>query len=277
MDLQQAKIYKEQANQASIDTRRRLFDEIMYERSHTPSFNEKMEQLQAHALRRAQLTAPITEIWSGKSLNDLLGDLKKLNFTKAQGPDMELSPEILKQINVRAGAKAIGNIGILRNDGRLSWPIGLKDLKPSKTAEEIRTFLDNKALTAVQQAVNGKVSTGIIRDLRSKVKELHKLLAKNVSELPTNEYIEAKKYLNHFDDAIDLLTRDDVGNYFNQTYAAKGKTVKDLVKYMLDKGLTFAPAVSGDERAYQTLHQLLAAYDLAARQEMHTDKERKEE
>jgi hypothetical protein len=59
------------------------------------------------------------------------------------------------------------------------------------------------------------------------------------------------------------LESPDVANYFNQTWMAKGKTVHDLVDHMLKKGLTFAPAVSGDEGTYQALYSALAAYDRA--------------
>ena len=50
--------------------------------------------------------------------------------------------------------------------------------------------------------------------------------------------------------------------------AAKGKTVPDLVSYMKNKGLSFAPAVAGQEPAYAALHQALAAYDLAAQNQV---------
>jgi hypothetical protein len=252
----------------------------MYERAHTPSFNDQQEKLAAHQLRRSQLTAPITEIWSGKSLNDLLGDAMKLHGKEVFGPRIELEPETLKQINVLGGAKAAGNVGILRNEGRLTWPVGLTALKPVKgieeTPEELREFLTRKARTAVEQAGNGRVAAGVIKDLRSAVAKLHRLLAKNVNELPTNDYIEAKRFLNNFDDALTVLARPDVGNYFNQTYIAKGKTVKELIDYMRSKGLTFAPAVSGDEAAYQALYQALAAYDVAAHDGIRTAKKESE-
>jgi hypothetical protein len=261
---QQAKLTQEQAKQSAIDTRRRLFDEIMYERQHTPSFAENQERIAALHLRRAQNTAAITEIWSAKSLNELLKDSGKLHGQKVYGPEMDLDPEVLKQINLQGGSGS-GNIGILRNEGRLSWPIGLRDLKKgAEKAKEIRSILDSKALAAVQQAGNGKVNVGVIRDLQTNVAELQKILARNVKELPTSEYIEAKRFLNNFEDAIKALQQENVGNYFNQSWVAKGKTVQDLVDYMTKKGLTFAPAVSGDEAAYQALYNALASYNRAA-------------
>jgi hypothetical protein len=263
IELEQAKLAHEQVRQAKIDTRRKLFDEIMYERQHTPSYTVLREQAIAENLRRSQSSAPVTEIWSAKALNDILADLGKLHGKKIYGPNISLDPDVLKQINVVG--KGSGNIGLLRNEGQLNWPQGLRDLKPKDASAELRSNLDAKAVEAVNQATTppNRVNSGVIRDLQANVAKLHRLLAKNVNELPANEYIEAKRFLNNFDDAIRALQDPNVGNYFNNTYVAKGKTVQDLVDYMVEKGLTFAPATSGDEAAYRALHSALAAYDIA--------------
>ncbi len=264
VQLEQAKVTKEQAKSLELDNRRKLFDEIMYERANTPSFTDIQMKIQAERLKNAQNVAPVTEIWSAKALNVLLDDLKKLQGKQVYGPDIDIDPDVLARINV-VGSGKTGNIGVLRNDGRLTWPLGLRDLQPAELAEEIRGVLEKKALEAVRQAVNGRVNASVIKDLREHVNRLHRLLAKNVTELGTNEYIEAKRYLNNFDDAIKVLVQPDVANYFNQTNVAKGKTVRELVDHMSRKGLSFAPATSGDEAAYQALYQALVAYDLGAR------------
>jgi hypothetical protein len=268
--LEQAKVTGEQAKQAAVDTRRKLFDEIMYERAHTPSFTENQERIQALQLRRAQNTAAITEIWSAKALNDLLKDAIAL-AGKGTYPehDYELDPDTLKQINVTGTGN--GNIGILRNEGRLSWPLGLRSLKKltekGDDPKELRETLHSKALAAVQQAANGKVGAGVLKDLQENLAKLQKILAGNIRDLPTDQYIEAKRYLNSFEDALKALREENVGTYFNLDLANKVKNVKELVQFMAKKGLRFAPATSGDEGAYQALHNSLAAYDLAARRE----------
>jgi hypothetical protein len=270
IQLEQANVVKEQARSAEIDNRKKLFDELMYERANTPSFTDRQEKRMALNLRRSRDgTAPLTEIWSGKALNDILADLKRLLAKGQQSPeDIELDPDILKQINVRGGGS--GNIALLRNGGQLTWPVGLKELEGSA---EIRKLIDSKAIEAVRQAENGQVSAGLIKDLQANVNKLHKKLVRSVSELPTNQYIEAKRYLNNLDAAVLALQQPAVGNYFNQKWVAGGRTVRDLVGSMLKKGLTFAPAVAGDEAAYQALHSALAAYDQLARRERTKTKE----
>jgi hypothetical protein len=58
-----------------------------------------------------------------------------------------------------------------------------------------------------------------------------------------------------------------VANFFNGKWAANGKTVGDLVKYMASSGLRFAPATQGSEAAYSMLQQALAAYNMALEQQ----------
>jgi hypothetical protein len=264
--LEQANLVREQARSAEIDNRKKLFDEIAYERANTPSWTDRQEKARALSVRRSRDgTAPVTEIWSGKALNDILADLKRLRAKGQEGPeDIELDPDTLKQINVRGSGS--GNIALLRNGGQLTWPVGLRELEPTDTSKEVRRLIESKAVEAVRQAENGAVSAGLIRDLQTNVNKLRRMLVKNLGELPTNQYIEAKRYLNNLDAAVQALQQPGVGNYFNQRWVAGGRTVRDLVGNMLKKGLTFAPAVAGDETAYQALHSALAAYDQTARQ-----------
>jgi hypothetical protein len=270
MDLEQAKLAREKARQGQIDTRRKLFDEILYERSHTLSFTERREQAIAQNLRRSQGSAPITEIWSAKALNDLLADLKKLHGKKVYGPEIRLDADVLKQINVQGNSP--GNIGLLRNEGRLNWPLGLRDLRPAADSRELRMTLEARAILAVSKASKDRLHPGDIRELQDTVNKLHRLLARNVTQLPANQYITAKQFLNNFDDAIRALQDPKASSYFNKTYVAQGETVRQLVDHMMTRGLTFAATTPGDETAYQALHSALAAYDVAAHQEASTAK-----
>ena len=48
-----------------------------------------------------------------------------------------------------------------------------------------------------------------------------------------------------------------------QRYIEGGKTVQDVVEYMLQNGLRFAAATANDEAAYRAIHSALATYDIA--------------
>ena len=73
------------------------------------------------------------------------------------------------------------------------------------------------------------------------------------------------KVSDEFDNAVVALDRGDatLNLDFQQKFAKGGKTVQELVEYMNSKGLKFAPATPGDERAYQALQTALAAHSLS--------------
>jgi hypothetical protein len=84
-------------------------------------------------------------------------------------------------------------------------------------------------------------------------------------------WIDAKGFLSQFNDALKALQQPEAGQFLKGTFAAKGKTVAELVKYMKDNGLKFAPAaqaVPGCRQAYLTLFQYLRDYDTVAGTQM---------
>jgi hypothetical protein len=261
---QQAYLQREQVRSERIANRRRSFDEYLYEREKTPTAEDERERHALEQVRRSRNNPPVTEIYSGKALNDLLADLRKLRAKPQEAghlvnlQQLPLDDDGLKHINVTTGA---GNIGMLKNEGRLNWPVALggPDFKES------RERLTSLAQAAVRQAeFNGQVDPGTLTQMSNDVDNLQKQLRKSGGDLPFAVYTEAKTFLNNLDDAITALRQRDVGNYFTGKLALKAKTVPELVDHMTKQGLQFAPAVPGDESAYLALHQAIANYDAAA-------------
>jgi hypothetical protein len=170
---------------------------------------------------------------------------------------------MVEHINVRRHGS--GNIGLLKYDGRLVWPLGLRDLQPGDLAAKVRNLLEAKAIEGVSQAEQGQVSAGLLKEMRSNLGKLRRLLLRNIKAMAASQYIDAKRFLNDFEEAIQTLGQPDAGHYLNRTFALRGKTVEELVDQMTRHGLTFAPAVAGDEAAYRALHEALAAYSVALR------------
>jgi hypothetical protein len=264
INYERAKLGREAVRQARIDTRRKMFDEYLYERANTPTLEDERERAIELERRRSVNDPPVTEIWSAKALNDLLFDVQKLQGKGISGPRVGLDEDTLKRINVSAG-KTAGNVGLLKNDGKLSWPLALRTMRPQKEADSLRQDVDSELPGAINEAVNGKVSSNRLEALTKDVDKLQQLLTNNVRDLPPGQYMEARRFLNNLEDGLQVLQQPNAGLYFTHQYAAKGKTVHDLVNNMTKEGLTFAPAVGGDEAAYVALHRALAAYDVAAR------------
>jgi hypothetical protein len=96
------------------------------------------------------------------------------------------------------------------------------------------------------------------------VGQLRTLLRPSIKELSIQAYIEARDFLKQMDDALVALGQPDAADFFNGKYELRAQTVLGLVKQMTDAGLRFAPATPGDEAAYATLRDALAACDRTA-------------
>ena len=256
-DVNQARLLNQQVEQSKIETRRRIFDEWRYERAHMPTAEDISQKRRDLDLRVARGQPQSTDILSARSLNDLLAHLKAMHGKSHRGGEVRLDEDLLKKINVKTDFG--GNIGLFKNGGKLLWPVPLR----AAAFDELRKAFALHAEDAVDRArVNGKpVDVVLIKDLQTELASLHDLLERNVGSMTTEQYIDAKRYLNLLDDSLRALQDPNVANYFNRKYEASGKTVADLVDNMRKDGLTFAAATPGDEAAYRALQSYLAAYD----------------
>lgn len=273
LSIEQAHLAREAVRAERMANRRRAFDDYLYYREKTPTLEQERERGLAQQRDRSRNDPPITEIWSGQALNDILGELRAL---KAKGqivpgrvPAMPLDADTLRQINVTG--KEGGNIGLLKNEGRLTWPVALTAEETKKERDRIGELTQS----AIEQAkFKNTVDAGTLKQLATDVERLHKVLSKNVGDLPTAQYIEARRFLNNLDDALKVLGGTNAQNYVTGKWSAKGKNVADLVQHMLDSGLLFAPAVAGEEAAYVALHRALATFDTALQNQVATEQPR---
>ena len=89
------------------------------------------------------------------------------------------------------------------------------------------------AKEAVRQATSqSHVGRDVLITLDGGIDQLEARLKGQVNVLPPSEYIEAKRFVRHLGDASKVFKQPDAASYFNQTYAAKGRTVEQLVKNM---------------------------------------------
>jgi hypothetical protein len=248
---QQANLLREQVRSAHIDNRRKAFDEFLYERANTPTWLDDLERQRKLNLRYALTNASGSEILSAGTLNTLLDNIKQMQAKGVKGPDIAVSPDTLEKINVSAGGGV--NPALLKNE-HMSWPLALNR---SDFAED-RKNIERNLAAAVREAEVGPVEPKRLQDLRDEVDKLNDALSQQIGDMTPTQYIDAKNYLQLLADGVRLLERPDSGNYINGKYAAKGKTVGDLVRNMT--GLQFAPATPGTEQAYKDLYEKLVAF-----------------
>jgi hypothetical protein len=221
------------------------------------------ERQRRHQMELAWSQGDLSESGSqtATALNILLDDLRVLQSKGIQAPDMVLETESLGRLNVLVG-RTTGNAGLLKNNGRLEWPRILQG--PDFQSE--RELISCLAPQVIEQARHGQVTD--LSRFASAVDKMHQNLRVKIAEIPTPAYIRANRFLTQIDEAIKILRLPDASNYFNHTYAAQGSTAGELVRHMTLLDLHFAPPVEGDASAYRALHQVLAAYDRAAHEQM---------
>jgi hypothetical protein len=259
LTIQQARLQMAYANQAAIDVRRKMFDQIVYERAYmAANFNPDTvrEREMEAALRTARRNPRQVDVFNADALNSLMTHLIKQQGAGARGPKVELDEDVLKHINVTSGAG--GNIGLLKDGGKLQWPLSLQ--RPEFTALE--ESLNDFCAEAVGQVKTGNQMKGnTSKDIQDRLEKLDDLLNQTVRDMTPSQFVEASRYLGQLKSAFKALTDPNAASYFNRKWAAQGKSVAELVDNMSKNGLRFAPATQGDEAYYRALLNQLAAYD----------------
>lgn len=250
---EEARVLREKANQAKIETKRKAFDEMMYEKANTPAFSEEQAKIHALQVRRIMNDPTEPEINSGKAHNMLLPMLQALTNQGIQGPPVNLNSAMLQQINVSV-AGSEGNVGILKNGGQLEWPIPLRGPTQKKMDAVLPQAVSAATMGTLDSKLYGKVKTGM--------KDLHQELSGKFrkEEIDGGDYLEGKRFLDSLDSAVQMLGKSSSAKLLNGTYAARGRNVQELVMNMTQQGLQFAPAAPGGEPSYHSLFNSLVAY-----------------
>jgi hypothetical protein len=255
MSEQQAGIMREQKKQAEIDTRRKNFDEWLYERDRTPTPEDNRERARIEQIRRSRNDPPPNEIWNGMALNTLLTAILQAQVQRGTGPTIPLEPETVQHLNVTTGATT-GSVGLLRDGGKLKWPLPL--MRPPYEAD--RTQVNELAPQAYMQAASGQVQPDVLQGLIDSANNLNNLISRNVPDLTPKEYSQGKTFVSQLKGTISALQDPSVSSYITRKWAPKGNTVGEVVNEMSRQGLKFAPAVGGDEAAYMAMYHGMVAY-----------------
>jgi hypothetical protein len=257
---QQAFLTKEMVRTQRIGNEQRFQELRLFARERTPTAEDERERSHAQERDHSRNDPSATEIWSGKALNVLLVDLQRGLAREVMRGDVgqaRLPADVLDRINV-SSLNSEGGAGLLRNEGRLDWPLALSGPEFKKQ----RDFLNLLVKRTADQP--GQTNSDTLQELDRCTVSLQKDFTVRVKEFSPSQYLAAKHFLNDLESAVRTLHQPDAENYFNGAYKVGGKTMFELVKHMTERGLRFAPATEGDQSAYLALHRALAAYDFAA-------------
>src|SRR5438105_5862737 len=119
IQTQEAYLKYQESRSARIEVIRKQKEQWLWERENMPTLEDERRRTFSQSVMRAYYDPPLTEIWSGQSLNYLLRRAQLLQGN-TRG-DLPLEEELLRNINV-TGGKGSGNIGLLRG-GKVPWPM----------------------------------------------------------------------------------------------------------------------------------------------------------
>jgi len=257
-DIQSARLTREEAHRSAFETARKRLELQRWAEAQKPKTQDIIDATVRSDLDRARRDAPMTEVVSGKSLNDLLNNVRKLGRL-SRGPNISLEEDTLKHVNLTSPAVS-GNVGMLKDGGKITWPLSLQE----KQFEDLRTRLARnieQAVEAIKTDRDGKVEPRLMRDIEADRRALAEMVKNSQDDLTIGQYLEAQRFMGQLSAAVSALKDPQVKKYFSNTWNAKGKTVAELMEHMKTEGLNFGAAGPGDEAAYMALYYALREFE----------------
>ena len=258
VNIQQARILREQSRQASFDTtRQRINLEMEYEDLKNQRYRQAVEMNRQAVLDKARRDPQDTDIWSGMTLNVLLKSILGAP-APTRGPNIELSQDTLRGLNLSDGISR-GSLAMAKDDGKIEWTDALQDA----SFDTSRTRFTENFVKAMKAAQGGEKSDrSTLKDLQSDLKSLGDQLDDVVTTLSPDSYMESRRLLNKLKDALTGLSTDRILASCNSSWRKDVRTVADLVAYCQQKGVEFgAAAAAGDRVRYQAAWLAVRAYE----------------
>lgn len=253
IQTEQAYIEREKANQAKIDTKRKAFDQMLYEQANTPTYLETLTKEKSATLNRMMAYPTRAEISEGKTLNTMLPYLQDLSARGAMGPPVALPSKKVQEINLAAPGSL--SVGMLRDGGKaLDWPPALLSPQQKK--------LDKLIPAAVEAAAAGRLDAKLLKQVRTELTSLREdiRIQYQREEIESASYYRAIEFYASLYASVNALERPDAKKQLAGDYVLRAQNVQELVDFLTENGLNFAPATPGSESAYQVVHDACVRY-----------------
>jgi len=105
------------------------------------------------------------------------------------------------------GAQAGVFAGLLKDDGRVDWPLALRILPPGLQTKALRESLDARVAQLQAQATEGKADAGLLKEAKGDLNKLAELLADRDGLMPVTQDAmgQAKDFVRKLRDAFKAL------------------------------------------------------------------------
>jgi hypothetical protein len=250
--VQSASIENEKFKQAKIQTQRQKFDESNYERFNMVNQVQDRQRQVDMINWRLQHSPSQGDILGGQALNSVLTAIQGAGGGYSAPRSVTMSPTVLRMVGVTDGSSQ-GGIVMLTDGSPLHWPRALG----TSTFDADRQKVNQLLATAIQQGKVGAVNPDLLNDVTNTVNNMQNTLKAQIDNVPVNDFMTAKRYLNQLLDAINTLSGPNVTKYLTGEWSARGETIADVIENMTNQGLTFAPAIMGAEGAYNSTYRAM--------------------
>jgi hypothetical protein len=253
LQQEQARITREQANQAKLDTKRKTLDWLNYEREHKWTYTQDQERIESLRIMRLLKNPREGEVLSGSAMNTLLPYLTQLAVKGIQGTPVYLNQDELKRINVTGAGTGL-NLGLLGDVGHLKWPLALRGPQQKEMDKLLNKIVADTKTGDLTLAEYNKVVKGL-----DGLKEGASAMWRK-EEIDSAMYLDSKRFLDSLRTGLAVLQQPDAAKILSGGFAATGATVGELVSNMSQQGLRFAPALPGSEPAYFGLFNAMVSF-----------------
>ncbi len=261
--MEEAALLHEEVRRARIETRKLEWHGWEWERDFIAGIlNRQRLRQQQQELKFALNRPGDTHVWSAYALNQIYFELRDKHSSQlATMTSMPLPRELLDNVDhINTNYGAGGNLGLIRG-GKVAWPMALRnpvyDSTRKKIDERVKAVYEGLfSIADVQQT-----DLAALRKLLSEVDSIRRdQFWKTTKERDhAGDSMQAQRFIRQLDDALNMLDQNPKGAVLYLRPIA-GKNAVDVVRYMAENGVQFAPltAGKGSERFYRMLYDALA-------------------
>jgi hypothetical protein len=207
-------------------------------------------------LVRALAVADEYELVSGQALNQILAAVVAAEGKGAKGPSAFLTPQLISEVRF-TGPPAADAVNFLITGSKLNFPAAFDDPRLKDAREE----LDRDFATVAAVLRDGKLpEQGRVMQLGLALQRLGDLAAPVIRDLPFDEAIAARRFLNRLQVALTAFKAPNSFLMFNPAWTSEGGSIGELVKHMAKFKLQFGPVSADSSESYAALHKGLSTY-----------------
>ncbi len=198
-------------------------------------------------------------ITSGEALNTLLHALRSVDLRSVEGAAVYLPPQLLRELRF-AGPKG-ELINLLRRIGTMPVP----EVFHHEAARNAKDAFERDFAAIALAILGGKAPerTAVAR-MEASLQRLEAVAAEQIRQLPFDDAIAARRFLNQMAQVVALLKSANVAQLWNGNWDALGLSAAELVRHMIKHDLRFAAATPEGEAAYVALHRALVMLYVAS-------------